>query len=99
MALVGNRNSLLAGRVQILPILVLCCCRPLPRSRELERLIETFSAYGAHHLVLGPFDQAAVSQLLEDQVGSSKHSRARSQCRRSEGLPSAAGVFSNRMSR
>jgi DNA-binding CsgD family transcriptional regulator len=59
----------LGRRIDRLPVLLVGTARPVPRSVELEACLEGLRANGATELMLGPLDQAAVAQLVEELVG------------------------------
>ena len=59
----------LARCVDRLPVLLVCACRPLPRSSELDRVISELTRPGAKHLVLQPLAETAVADLVTSLLG------------------------------
>jgi DNA-binding CsgD family transcriptional regulator len=59
----------LGRRIGRLPVLLVGTARPVPRSAELKTCLEGLRANGTIELVLGPLDQAAVAELVEELVG------------------------------
>jgi DNA-binding CsgD family transcriptional regulator len=59
----------LGRRIGRLPVLLVCTARPVPRSAELAACLAGLRANGATELALGPLDQAAVAELVEELVG------------------------------
>jgi DNA-binding CsgD family transcriptional regulator len=60
--------SALSRRVEYLPVGLIACFRPTPRSPELDRLAASLAAAGGRHLSLGGLTQQAVAQLVADAV-------------------------------
>ena len=52
-----------------LDVAVLATLRPVPRARELARLMERLARSGGRHLTLGPLDERAVAGLVTDTLG------------------------------
>jgi DNA-binding CsgD family transcriptional regulator/tetratricopeptide (TPR) repeat protein len=59
----------LGRRLTYLPVALVATLRPLPRSPELERLVDLLGREGAHHLALGPLEEDAVATLVGELVG------------------------------
>jgi DNA-binding CsgD family transcriptional regulator len=59
----------LGRRTGQLPLLLVATARPVPRSAELERCLRGLRASGATELMLGPLDDVAGAQLVEQLVG------------------------------
>jgi len=58
----------LARRLTDLPVGVIGCSRPSPRSAELDRLVRALEAAGARHLTLRPLTEEAVASLVAQTV-------------------------------
>ncbi len=56
----------IARRTSDLPVALLGCYRPLPRSEDLARLTSGLSAAGARQLTVGPLDNSAVRDLVSE---------------------------------
>jgi DNA-binding CsgD family transcriptional regulator/tetratricopeptide (TPR) repeat protein len=70
----ADRSSLvvinrLARCVDRLPVLLVCTCRQLPRSSELDLVISELTRLGARHLVLQPLEGTAVADLVMSLTG------------------------------
>ena len=61
-----DRAFRLTGEI---PLMVLCACRPRPRSAELAALLRAPEATRATHIVLGPLGRQAVEELVETVIG------------------------------
>jgi predicted ATPase len=59
----------LGRRIGQLPVLLVGTARPVPKTAELDACLEGLRANGATELVLGPLDQTAVAELVEELVG------------------------------
>jgi DNA-binding CsgD family transcriptional regulator/tetratricopeptide (TPR) repeat protein len=59
----------LGRRIGRLPVMLVATARPVPRSVELAACLEGLRGNGAAELVLGPLDQAAVAELVQELVG------------------------------
>jgi hypothetical protein len=60
--------GVLARRLSGLPVGLIGCLRPFPRTAELDRLAGVLEAVGARHLVLGPLTGEAVAGLVAQAV-------------------------------
>ena len=60
--------SALSRRVEYLPVGLIACFRPAPRSPELDRLAASLTAAGGRHLSLGGLPEQAVTELVADTV-------------------------------
>jgi predicted ATPase len=58
----------LARRLADVPVALLGCLRPLPRSEELERALATLEAAGARRLTLDRLGEQAVAELAAEAV-------------------------------
>ena len=52
-----------------LPALLICCWRPVPRTRELSQLADAMIAAGGTRLVLGPLAEQDVIEFLRTSTG------------------------------
>jgi DNA-binding CsgD family transcriptional regulator/tetratricopeptide (TPR) repeat protein len=59
----------LSRRLEYLPIALLATMRPLPRTAELELLLDALLRDGARQFQLGPLDERAVVELVAGLVG------------------------------
>jgi DNA-binding CsgD family transcriptional regulator/tetratricopeptide (TPR) repeat protein len=59
----------LGRRIGRLPVMLVATARPVPRSVELAACLEGLRANGGTELALGPLDQAAVAELVQELVG------------------------------
>lgn len=55
-------------RVADLPVGIIGCFRPVPRSPELDGAIRALQTAGARHLTLSPLDTGAVGDLVSEMV-------------------------------
>jgi len=60
--------SALSRRVEYLPVGLIACFRPAPRSPELDRLAASLAAAGGRYLSLGGLTEQAVTELVADAV-------------------------------
>ena len=60
--------SALSRRVEYLPVGLIACFRPVPRSPELDRLADSLAAAGGRYLSLGGLTEQAVTELVADAV-------------------------------
>jgi predicted ATPase len=60
--------SALSRRVEYLPVGLIACFRPAPRSPELDLLAASLAAAGGRHLSLGGLTEQAVTELVVDTV-------------------------------
>jgi len=60
--------GVLARRLDYLPVGVIGCSRPSPRTADLDRLAGALEAAGARHLVLHPLTEEAVTGLVAQAV-------------------------------
>ncbi len=58
----------LARRLAYVPVAIIGCMRPAPRVGELERMIDTLLAAGAHPLRLGQLGEQAMTDLVAEIV-------------------------------
>lgn len=56
-------------RLAHVPLAVVGTLRPLPRPRELERLVAEVAGNDVAHVVIGPLSEEAVAALVRDQLG------------------------------
>lgn len=59
----------LSKRLSFLPVALILTLRPLPRSADLDALLDSLMRGGATGFALRPLDEAAVSRLVGDVVG------------------------------
>lgn len=59
----------LARRLAYVPVAFIGCMRPAPRVDELDRMVDTLAAAGAHRLPLGRLEEQAVTNLVAEVVG------------------------------
>ena len=60
--------SALSRRVEYLPVGLIACFRPTPRSPELDRLDASLASAGGRYLSLGGLTEQAVTDLVADAV-------------------------------
>ena len=77
----------LLQRLADLPIVVLLALRPLPRSRQLERLMEAVLAHPSRYLQLRALDDHEVAALLAGALDVQPGRSLRAQVRRAGGNP------------
>lgn len=77
----------LLQRLADLPIAVLLALRPLPRSPQLERLMEAALAHPSRHLHLRALDDHEVADLLAEALAAQPGRSLRAQVRRAGGNP------------
>jgi DNA-binding CsgD family transcriptional regulator/tetratricopeptide (TPR) repeat protein len=77
----------LIRRVTDLPIVLLVCLRPFPRSAELGRMLDALFAAGALHVNLRGLDSAAVTDLITDSSGAEPGPRLLAAVARAAGNP------------
>ncbi len=77
----------LARAVPQLPAVVVVTTRPLPRSDDLERLVQALGDGGATNLRLGPLEPDAVAALAHDLLGAPPGARLRRQLDAAGGNP------------
>jgi len=70
-----------------LDVAILATMRPVPRTRELARLVDRLDRDGARHLELGPLDDRAVADLATDVVGASPGAALRAAVASAAGNP------------
>jgi DNA-binding CsgD family transcriptional regulator/tetratricopeptide (TPR) repeat protein len=70
-----------------LPVYIVLTCRPVPRSEELDRLLDGIIDSGGPHLRLAPLDDEAVARLAESRLGADPGPVLRSQLARTAGNP------------
>src|SRR5205807_8796466 len=59
----------LGREISRLPVALIATLRPVPRSADLQALLDGLTSRGAIRLVLNRLDEAAVAELVEDIVG------------------------------
>jgi len=59
----------LGREISRLPVALIATLRPVPRSADLQALLDGLTSRGALRLVLNRLDEAAVAELVEDIVG------------------------------
>ncbi len=79
--------GVLARRLAGLPVGVIGCLRPSPRTAELDRLAGALEAAGARHLVLRPLTGEAVTGLVAQAVAAEPGSRLLAQVSGAAGNP------------
>ena len=77
----------LLQRIGDLPVLVVIALRPLPRSRDVDRLIEVLLAANGRHLPLGHLGAEEIHRLVADAVDAEPGASLRSQVHRAGGNP------------
>jgi len=77
----------LARRLTDLPVGVIGCLRPSPRSAELDRLAGALEAAGARHLTLHPLTGEAVADLVAQAVAAEPGPRLLSEVAGAAGNP------------
>jgi DNA-binding CsgD family transcriptional regulator len=70
-----------------IPVVAIATLRPVPRSTELQALLDGLSSRGALHLVLERLDEDSVAALVEQIVGLPPGPRLRSELARAGGNP------------
>jgi DNA-binding CsgD family transcriptional regulator len=76
-----------AAGIERLPAALLVSTRTQPRRPELERLLGVLAARGATTLRLGPLDERASVELVQDLVGARPRARLVEQAQRAGGHP------------
>ena len=76
-----------AHDIDRLPVALVVSARPQPRRPELDALLAVLASRGALELRLGPLDERACAELLEDVVGARPGARLLGQARRAAGNP------------
>lgn len=77
----------LRRRLMHLPVVVLLTYRPLPRVRELERVVAELTEEGEPHLLIPPLDDADVAGLIEELVRAAPGPRLLAQGAKAGGNP------------
>jgi DNA-binding NarL/FixJ family response regulator len=77
----------LIRRLGAIPILLLLALRPLPRSRQVDRVIEAALTYPARHVRLAALDDQDIDRLLADVLDAEPGVSLRTQVRRAGGNP------------
>lgn len=77
----------LSRRLRYVPVAMLLTMRPLPRSDDLERLVDALIRDGGHRLVLGPLGDEAVHELVAQMVQAEPGAALREQVAGAAGNP------------
>ena len=77
----------LLRRLKTMPVLLVLALRPLPRPRQVDRVMEAALAFPALHLRLTALEDEVVTQFLADALEAEPGESLRSQVRRAGGNP------------
>src|SRR5205807_9703056 len=77
----------LGREISKLPVVLIATLRPVPRSADLQALLDGLTSRGALRLVLNRLDEAAVAELVEGIVGMPAGPRLLAELARAGGNP------------